>query len=327
MSLNAPLVSVIVPNYRHAAFLPERLRSIADQTMRDLEIILLDDASDDGSADVLRAFVASDDRVTALIVNERNSGSPFSQWRRGLEQARGTWIWIAESDDSCTSDLLEHGLALDARAGGLGLVYCGSRIVDDQGADIGSMRVHTSDFPSDPFGHEMVCDGMEFVRRFLKVKNVVPNASAVLFRKDLVPATLDWPRMEGMRMCGDWLFWVHLAQHGRVGYSPAELNRFRKHQGVSRVHRSLERKRQRVAEEAIVRSALARLPDVDQRAEEQALYKAWAGLCPGRAMLSDEFDQVRLPGRSRLSFLYAILRARREIRRSRKPDTRTDRDA
>ena len=95
----APLVSVVIPNFNHAAFLRERIRSVLGQTVADLEVILLDDASTDDSVLVMRAFT-SDTRVTHVVVNEVNSGSPFHQWRKGMALARGTWVWIAESYDS-----------------------------------------------------------------------------------------------------------------------------------------------------------------------------------------------------------------------------------
>ncbi len=318
MTRQAPLVSVIVPNYRHADFLAERLRSIAQQTMQDLEIILLDDSSEDGSVEILREFAVREARVSALIVNERNSGSPFAQWRKGIELARGTWIWIAESDDSCMPDLLAHVLELDARAGGLGIVYTGSRIIDEQGGDAGSMRVLTSAFVPDPFAGELVLEGRDLVARFLKVKNVVPNASAVLFRRELVLAFPLWSAIEGMRMCGDWLFWIGLAQRARVGYSPVELNRFRHHPGISRVHRSLNRKRLRLAEESRVRDVLATMDGVDQHEEELALYRAWTDLFPWQALLSKAFDEVRLRGRGRLSFLCTAVQAKYRTRRARR---------
>ncbi|MBK8614353.1 MAG: glycosyltransferase family 2 protein [Flavobacteriales bacterium] len=87
----APLVSVVIPNFNHAAFLRERIRSVLGQTVADLEVILLDDASTDDSVLVMRAFT-SDPRVTHVVVNEVNSGSPFHQWRKGMALARGTWV-------------------------------------------------------------------------------------------------------------------------------------------------------------------------------------------------------------------------------------------
>ncbi len=97
-----PRVSIIVPNYNHACFLPERLSSIRNQTFKDYELIILDDASSDESINVIRSELA--DFPHQLIINEHNSGSPCSQWLKGIQQARGRYVWIAESDDSCSLD-------------------------------------------------------------------------------------------------------------------------------------------------------------------------------------------------------------------------------
>src|SRR5262245_33958694 len=77
-----PRVTIIVPNYNHARYLDLRLGSILGQTFRDFELLFLDDASTDESRRVFSAYV-SDPRVRASF-NDRNSGSPFRQWNRGI---------------------------------------------------------------------------------------------------------------------------------------------------------------------------------------------------------------------------------------------------
>ena len=77
-----PRVSVIVPNYNHARFLPKRIESILNQTFQDFELILLDDCSTDDSRSILSSY-ASDPRVT-IEFNKVNSGSTFKQWNKGV---------------------------------------------------------------------------------------------------------------------------------------------------------------------------------------------------------------------------------------------------
>jgi glycosyltransferase involved in cell wall biosynthesis len=102
-----PRVSVIVPNYNHANYLKDRLNSVFNQSFTDIEVILLDDASNDESIVILKKY-ASNERVTHFIINEKNSGSPFKQWMKGIELAKGEYIWIAESDDICELNFLEE---------------------------------------------------------------------------------------------------------------------------------------------------------------------------------------------------------------------------
>src|ERR1700712_406276 len=94
----APKVSVIVPNYNHMLYLKQRIDSILAQTYRDFEVILLDDASVDGSVKILEHY-RYNLKVKHIVLNTQNSGSTFAQWEKGLQLAQGDWVWIAESDD------------------------------------------------------------------------------------------------------------------------------------------------------------------------------------------------------------------------------------
>lgn len=102
-----PTVSVIVPNYCHAPYLEQRIESILQQTFQDFELILLDDCSTDGSREILERY-RNHPKVSGIFYNERNSGSPFKQWKKGLSKATGDYVWIAESDDFSSPCFLER---------------------------------------------------------------------------------------------------------------------------------------------------------------------------------------------------------------------------
>lgn len=103
------LVSVILPSYNHSLYLKERLTSIFNQTHQNFEVIILDDASTDDSLSILDSY-RNHPKVSHFIVNTENSGSPFKQWKKGLELAQGDYMWIAESDDGCELNFLEMQL-------------------------------------------------------------------------------------------------------------------------------------------------------------------------------------------------------------------------
>lgn len=103
------MVSVILPNYNHKPFLKQRLDSIFNQTHQNFEVIILDDASTDSSVSFLNKY-KNHPKVSHFIVNKENSGSPFKQWEKGLQLAKGDFIWIAESDDFCELNFLESHL-------------------------------------------------------------------------------------------------------------------------------------------------------------------------------------------------------------------------
>src|SRR5208282_2627995 len=105
-STSVPKVSVVVPNYNHARFLRRRVESILQQTFRDFELILLDDCSTDDSRSILSEY--ADDPRVRIEFNEKNSGSTFKQWNKGVRLARGEYVWIAESDDYAGERFLER---------------------------------------------------------------------------------------------------------------------------------------------------------------------------------------------------------------------------
>ena len=89
-------VSVIMPNYNHAPFLRERMDSILSQDYSEYEVIVLDDASTDGSRAILNEY-AGHPRVKLLLTSDTNSSNTFVQWQRGMAHADGDYIWIAET--------------------------------------------------------------------------------------------------------------------------------------------------------------------------------------------------------------------------------------
>lgn len=123
-----PSVSVIVPNFNHAAYLRQRLDSIVNQTLNDIEIIILDDASTDDSRNVIAEY--SDPRIITAY-NEQQSGSPFAQWKLGLSLSSSDRVWIAESDDYCDDDFL--AITQAGLSDGIAVSYCATEIVNSEG--------------------------------------------------------------------------------------------------------------------------------------------------------------------------------------------------
>lgn len=106
MSLGRPLVTVVAANFNGEPHLVSALRSVLDQSLGDLELIVVDDASTDDSLRAIRRAVAGDPRVR-LIVQERNGG-PAAARNRALDVARGRWIAIFDCDDLMADDRLER---------------------------------------------------------------------------------------------------------------------------------------------------------------------------------------------------------------------------
>lgn len=106
---NKPLVSVVMPTYNRADFLPRSIESILNQTYDNLEFIIVDDGSTDDSAELIRAYQQEDPRII-LLKNKENRGISFSR-NRGTDAARGKYVAIMDSDDYSEPDRLEKSVA------------------------------------------------------------------------------------------------------------------------------------------------------------------------------------------------------------------------
>ena len=106
MSAERTAVSVVTANYNGARHLADAIASVLAQTLTDLELIVVDDASSDDSAAVVERAASQDGRVR-LIVQPANAG-PGAARNRGIAAARGRWIAVFDSDDLMTPDRLER---------------------------------------------------------------------------------------------------------------------------------------------------------------------------------------------------------------------------
>lgn len=100
----APLISIIVPVYQVKEYIGECVESLLAQTYEDLEIILVDDGSTDGSGEICDRYAAGDDRIR--VVHQENQG-PSAARNAGLDCAGGEYIAFVDSDDVVTPDFIE----------------------------------------------------------------------------------------------------------------------------------------------------------------------------------------------------------------------------
>lgn len=100
-------MSVILPIYNAAAYAEEALRSLLGQTLRDIEVICVDDGSTDGTGDLLSALAEEDDRI--VVVSKANGGAGSAR-NAGLDVARGEYLSILDIDDFFESNMLECAL-------------------------------------------------------------------------------------------------------------------------------------------------------------------------------------------------------------------------
>lgn len=225
--VDIPKVSIIVPNYNYNRYLALRLESIFAQDYKDFEVILLDDCSTDGSQDFLQEQADSHPEVSHCVLNKVNTGNPFVQWEKGIALAKGEYIWIAESDDYCDKSFLGKMVGLLEANPDASYALCGSHLVDSENNPI---HDDYDKWPSScSENHEAYkYHSATYLRHFLLWYNASYNASMIVFRKKCMERIqMDF---SATRYCGDWLFWIKMAEVGNVIVLHERLNYFRRHQ-------------------------------------------------------------------------------------------------
>ena len=99
-----PKVSVVVPVFNTEAYLDECLGSLVSQTLRDIEIVCVDDGSTDGSAAKLAEWAEKDSRIRVLRQENRGGGAARNA---GMDAVTGEWLFFCDSDDVCEPEMLE----------------------------------------------------------------------------------------------------------------------------------------------------------------------------------------------------------------------------
>lgn len=211
-------VSIIVPVYNHVRYLRQRLDSILNQTYKDFELIILDDASTDNSREIIQEYVINNPSIITCF-NEQNSGSPFKQWNKGVTLSSGEYIWIAESDDFADSNFIETVLDEFSKSKEIGLVFTDTWVLDEEKR----IRYRFSDRKEEKDRITIVKSlTLEYI-----VENPIPNASGIIFRKD---AYIDAGCAdEYMIFCADWFLTLKIARLHQVIYLPATLSTYRLH--------------------------------------------------------------------------------------------------
>lgn len=212
------MISIIVPNYNHAQFLEERIQSILNQTYQDYELILLDDCSSDDSRFILERY-RNHPKVSQVAINEKNSGSPFAQWKKGLELAKGEWIWIAESDDVADAEFLSILMENANKHPMVGLLYSHLRWID---ANSNLM------FSQEDSNNVVFFTGEEFVRKKLLYTTTIFNVSSAIFKKSIL-TSVDWSLFDTMKMCGDYYLYTLLSEKTDVLEICRVLDSYRQH--------------------------------------------------------------------------------------------------
>jgi glycosyltransferase involved in cell wall biosynthesis len=223
-----PPVSICIPVYNGASYLEAALASAIRQTWANLEILVVDDGSNDASVEIIQRFTAGDRRIR-LVRNDQNLGL-VCNWNRCLELAQGEWIKFLFQDDLLESNCIEEMLA--ANTANHDLVTCARTFQIEDDADpeqrrfferkvvtLASLGIRT--------GAVEPARMLTILDRQMPTINVIGEPTVVLFRKSLI-------RRYGLfsptlRQLCDWEFWLRIVVNQPFTYVDRPLVRFRIH--------------------------------------------------------------------------------------------------
>lgn len=209
--MSQPLVSVIIPNYNYARFLPQAVDSVLQQTYSRVEVIVVDDGSQDDSAAVLAAY---GDRIR--FFRQENSGVTVAR-NRGAFAAAGEYLAFLDADDYWLPTKLERQMELYRRDPELGLTHCGVEEFDNE--------VRQGCLPARRL------DGMEgwVARELLLFERAVilGGGSGLIMPRALFEEVGGFDQR--LSTSADWELFYRLALRRRVGFVAEPLVRYRIH--------------------------------------------------------------------------------------------------
>ncbi|MBI5211581.1 MAG: glycosyltransferase [Elusimicrobia bacterium] len=256
-----PLVSLCIPTYNGLPYLRDCVESVLAQTFRDFELLVVDDASTDGTVAYLERRLRGDRRLR-LHRNPRNLGL-VRNWNRCVELSAGVWVKFVFQDDLLKPAGLERLLALGRRGGALAVCRRSARFEDGVPPEVRQVyrrhfRRHTlaRRFP----GRSSVT-AREFAGLVLRHPgfNCVGEPTAVLVRRSAFESF--GPFNASLAGLCDWEFWARVAVNCGLRCTDEDLAVFRVHpRGRSLSNRRERRYRAEVIDELIIRHELAYAP-------------------------------------------------------------------
>jgi glycosyltransferase involved in cell wall biosynthesis len=209
-------ISVCIPTFNYAKYLPQTIESICCQSFRDFELLIIDDCSTDNTADLVSNYAAVDRRIR-FLVNKSHLGM-VENWNACLSEARGEYIKFVFADDRLLSEnALLRMMTEFSSCPQASLVFSARRVIDSECREL---RLES------PFARDLTADGLDLIRLCVsRQDNLIGEPTSVMFRKACAVRGF---RQE-YRQIVDQELWFHILEKGRFAYIHEPLVAFRSH--------------------------------------------------------------------------------------------------
>lgn len=211
-----PKLSVLIPTFNYARYLPEAIESVLSQTFADFELLIVDDASTDDSPEIIRDYARKDKRIRFQLQPENVGMVP--NWNAALAMSCGEYVKFLFGDDKlCSLAALERMVAAIESDASIALVMSGRRLLDENSRE--HHRIHFAGRQGREDGRRMILQCLE------QTRNIFGEPSASLFRRRFAARGFNG----NYRQLVDMEFWFHLLEQGDFYYLTEALCGFRIH--------------------------------------------------------------------------------------------------
>lgn len=210
--MTPPLVTVICVCYNHARYVIEALDSVIHQTYSNIELIVIDDGSTDGSGKVIKQWMAKYPSAT-LMMNGKNLGY-CKTFNKAWAIAKGEFFIDLSADDVLMPDCIEAGVnSLQQVGEEYGVVFSDAQYINEQGSPI---RLHSEKYP-----HTTIPSGDVYKELIIRYFICSPT---MIFRKSVLVALQGYDESLAFE---DFDFWIRASRNFKFVYSPNVLVRRR----------------------------------------------------------------------------------------------------
>ena len=205
-----------MPSYNHEKFIGESIRSVINQSLKDLELIIVDDFSKDKSRDVIHSWIKKDDRIR-VILHKKNEGIAKT-CNDGIRNAKGKYIAMMASDDTFKKNALEKILCTLESSQEYGVAIIEGEVIDSRNKKTGLLfsdltrKPSEQNFFKDFIRGNFICTGI--------VKKSILDINQIYY-------------CEHLKYLNDWLFWLDLSKTCKFLYIKEPFYNYRIHGAIS----------------------------------------------------------------------------------------------
>ncbi|HAX78648.1 MAG TPA: glycosyl transferase family 2 [Cyanobacteria bacterium UBA11372] len=211
---NMSLVSVIIPAYNAEKFIERTLKSVLSQTYKNIEVLVVDDGSQDRTGEIVKSIAAQDQRV--ILLQQSNSGVATAR-NLAIQKSKGEFIAPIDADDIWYPQNIEKQVQCILKSeSSVGLVYSWSVDIDEADSPIGEFRASR-------------IEGEVYTT--LLCHDFIANASSVLIRRSCFDKVRGYDRSlkeQNGQGCEDWDLYLRIAEHYHFRVVPEFLVGYRK---------------------------------------------------------------------------------------------------